>query len=138
MMPNYMTDNFEPWQMYVTWKNGETQRITHGSWMGSEQGIGENPVTYGNFMVPLNEEMKGGKSMDDIWSGLAYLLSELILKYSSQIDFDKLREMDEMKNDNNDEIAILETIAVNVERLENYEEKAQQCDVQRKKNNELE
>lgn len=43
--------------MYVTWKNGETQRITHGSWMGSEQGIGENPVTYGNFMVPLNEEI---------------------------------------------------------------------------------
>ncbi len=37
--------------------------------------------------------------MEDEWSGLAYLLSELILKYSSQIDFEKLREMDEKKND---------------------------------------
>ena len=37
--------------------------------------------------------------MDDEWSGLAYLLSELILKYSPQIDFEKLREMDEKKND---------------------------------------
>lgn len=37
-----------------------------------------------------------------------------------------------------DEIAILETIAVNVERLDNYEDKSQQRDVQRKKNNELE
>ena len=37
--------------------------------------------------------------MEDEWSGLAYLLSELILKYSTQIDFDKLREMDEKKND---------------------------------------
>ena len=37
--------------------------------------------------------------MEDEWSGLAYLLSELILKYSPQIDFEKLREMDEKKND---------------------------------------
>ncbi len=48
--------------------------------------------------------------MEDEWSGLAYLLSELILKYSPQIDFDKLREMDEKKNDKkNETLKIIES-----------------------------
>jgi len=48
--------------------------------------------------------------MEDEWSGLAYLLSELILKYSPQIDFDKLREMDKKKNDKkNETLQIIES-----------------------------
>ena len=53
------------------------------------------------------------------------------LKKSSATDRAKISKLE-------DEIAILETIAVNVERLENYEEKAQQRDMQRRKSNELE
>ncbi|MBQ7980555.1 MAG: hypothetical protein IJ305_02995, partial [Oscillospiraceae bacterium] len=53
------------------------------------------------------------------------------LKKSSAVDRVKISKLE-------DDIAVLETIAVNVERLENYEDKAQQRDVQRKNNNELE
>lgn len=53
------------------------------------------------------------------------------LKKSSATDRAKISKFE-------DEIAILETIAVNVERLENFEDKARQRDVQRKKNNEIE
>ena len=74
----------------------------------------------------FKNRLNGGKLTPKAWK------SELEeLKKSSAMDKTKISKLE-------DDIAVLETIAVNVERLENYEEKTQQRDVQRKKNNELE
>jgi hypothetical protein len=74
----------------------------------------------------FNNRLNGANITPKAWK------SELEeLKKSSATDRAKISKFE-------DEIAILETIAVNVERLENYEEKAQQRDMQRRKSNELE
>ena len=69
----------------------------------------------------FNNRLNGANITPKAWK------SELEeLKKSSATDRAKISKFE-------DEIAILETIAVNVERLENYEEKAQQRDMQRGK-----
>ncbi len=74
----------------------------------------------------FKSRLNGGKLTPKAWK------SELAeLKKSSASDRAKISKLE-------DDVAVLETIAVNVDRLENYEERTQHRDVQRKKNNELE
>lgn len=53
----YMSDNNDWWNMYITWKNGETQRITYTGIAGSDGGYGRPEITWGEFAVPTNDEI---------------------------------------------------------------------------------
>ncbi len=48
----WKADNDEWWNMYITWKNGETQRITYGAMAGSDERYGMPPRTFGGFNIP--------------------------------------------------------------------------------------
>ena len=46
------------WNLYITWKNGETQRITHGDIAGGQGATIHGPaISWGEFAVPINDEI---------------------------------------------------------------------------------
>ena len=52
----YQHDDF--WNLYVTWTNGETQRITYGDIAGSHANAGEPAVSWCNFDIPVGTEIQ--------------------------------------------------------------------------------
>lgn len=53
----YKSDNNDWWNMYITWKNGTTQRITYTGIAGGSGGYGRPEITWGEFAVPTNDEI---------------------------------------------------------------------------------
>ena len=46
------------WNLYITWKNGETQRITHGSIAGGQGATVHGPaISWGEFAIPVNDKI---------------------------------------------------------------------------------
>lgn len=54
----YLSNRHDWWNMVITWKNGEQQRITYSGIAGSHQSRDDDePITWGEFAVPTTEQI---------------------------------------------------------------------------------
>lgn len=65
-MNGYQSSHTDWWNMYITWKSGKEQRITHGNFAGSDQREGDQAVTWGQFAVPVDAVIDGNSKTGDI------------------------------------------------------------------------